>query len=136
MIAAIPSLLLALRGEPEADKAYVTLRAEIESQKAVIKELHNSLSHIEGFQEGYQAGALKEQLEALQKQYDALKATKSRKSPVLDQIRERRVSRLLEKLERDKATDRRKKRERKLEQLKRLPPKLEDVQPQVQQQAP
>lgn len=77
-IGAVSALILGLmaqfKGEPVADAVWAKLRKRVNHQDENIHKLHVRMIHLQGLEEGYNAGKLAEKLDQLQKKYDALKA--------------------------------------------------------------
>lgn len=74
----VVSVLTSLRGEPYAEKTWLTLRKQVDEQTVAINAINLKLVKIEGLQEGLQLGKLQGALEALQKQYDLLRREKKK----------------------------------------------------------
>jgi hypothetical protein len=72
--ALILGLVTQFKGEPVADAVWAKLRKRVNRQDESIHKLHVRMIHLQGLEEGYNAGKLIEKLEQLQKKYDALKA--------------------------------------------------------------
>lgn len=77
-IGAISALILGLvaqfKGEPVANEVWNKLRRRVNRQDDSLHKLHTRMVHLQGLQEGYNAGKLAEKLDQLQKKYDSLKA--------------------------------------------------------------
>lgn len=72
--ALILGLVTQFKGEPVADAVWAKLRKRVNRQDESIHKLHVRMIHLQGLEEGYNAGKLAEKLDQLQKKYDALKA--------------------------------------------------------------
>jgi len=75
----VVSVVTVLRGEPYAEKTWVTLRKQVDEQTSAINAINLKFVKMEALQEGLQLGKLQGALEVLQKQYDRLRREKIKK---------------------------------------------------------
>jgi DNA-binding transcriptional regulator YhcF (GntR family) len=67
-----------VKGEPVAEKTWETLSKQVNRQSIALKRLHSRMVYFQAHEEGRHSAEIQIKLDALQKQYDALKA----KAPV------------------------------------------------------
>lgn len=72
--ALILGLVAQFKGEPVADKVWEKLHKRMNTMAVNSHKLHLRLVHLQGLEEGYNAGKVAEKLDQLREKYDALKA--------------------------------------------------------------
>lgn len=71
--AGVISIVTAVKGEPEANRAYEVLAPQINAQRARLIEAEKSLAKLEGRSQGWRVGKISAQLAALREQNQKLK---------------------------------------------------------------
>lgn len=107
----ILGLLAQFKGEPVAEKTWITLRDQVNRQTELINDLYTQLEVLRAVQEARAAVELEHEIEELRKQYDDLSSSKttstrkprkagskpSRVSKAPEEVRIKRLEEMLEK---------------------------------------